>query len=182
MMLAVHQPNFCPWMPFFEKMRQADVFVLLTYCQYARRGRQNRFDYAGKWYTMSVCGGHVADRVRDKRYANVSQDWARIAAAFPQMAQRLDVSPREELWKFNSDIVISARRQLGIETPVVLDEPTELTSTDRLSALCRKMGCDEYLSGAGARDYLDIPKMEQDGIRVRWLKYDDCRPLVEALQ
>ena len=34
--LAIHQPNYLPWIGYFDKMRTADVFVLLDAVQYPR--------------------------------------------------------------------------------------------------------------------------------------------------
>ena len=36
MILAIHQPNFFPWWPYFEKIEQADMFVFLTHCQFEK--------------------------------------------------------------------------------------------------------------------------------------------------
>ena len=35
--VAIHQPNFLPWSGFFDKWRQADVFILLDDVQFVRR-------------------------------------------------------------------------------------------------------------------------------------------------
>ena len=43
MTITIHQPNFMPWYPFFEKIQQADIFVLLGHCQFEKNGFQNRF-------------------------------------------------------------------------------------------------------------------------------------------
>ena len=36
--VAIHQPNFFPWLGFFDKIRRADVFVLLDAVDYPRSG------------------------------------------------------------------------------------------------------------------------------------------------
>ncbi len=54
MIISIHQPNFMPWNPFFEKIQQSDMFVCLTQCQFEKNGYQNRFNFNDKWYTMSV--------------------------------------------------------------------------------------------------------------------------------
>ena len=57
MRLAIHQPNFMPWYPFFEKIKNCDKFIMLTHCQFEKNGYQNRFNLNDKWYTMSVKKG-----------------------------------------------------------------------------------------------------------------------------
>ena len=42
MIVAAHQPNFAPWLGFFDKARHCDVLVLLDTVQFIKRGYQNR--------------------------------------------------------------------------------------------------------------------------------------------
>ena len=54
MIVSIHQPNFMPWYPYFQKMQQADIFVVLENCQFEKNGFQNRFNMNNTWYTMST--------------------------------------------------------------------------------------------------------------------------------
>ena len=68
MILTIHQPNFMPWYPFFQKMEQADIFVLLGNCQFEKNGFQNRFQMQGLWNTLSVKKG--THSIIEKQYVN----------------------------------------------------------------------------------------------------------------
>ena len=35
---AIHQPNFFPWLGYFEKIKRADVFVFLDHVHYPKSG------------------------------------------------------------------------------------------------------------------------------------------------
>jgi hypothetical protein len=37
--VAIHQPNFLPWLGFFDKLARADVFVLLNSVQFPRTSK-----------------------------------------------------------------------------------------------------------------------------------------------
>jgi len=37
-LVAIHQPNFFPWLGYFDKIRQADVFVMLDSVQFQKTG------------------------------------------------------------------------------------------------------------------------------------------------
>ena len=40
--IAIHQPEYHPWLGFFKKISQADVFVFFDDVQYRSNGFQNR--------------------------------------------------------------------------------------------------------------------------------------------
>lgn len=52
--VAIHQNNFCPWLPFFYKMAMVDKFILIPCVQFEKNGYQNRFKYKDKWVTKPV--------------------------------------------------------------------------------------------------------------------------------
>ena len=76
MIVTIHQPNFMPWYPFFQKMKKADVFVILTQCQFEKNGFQNRFNHQGQWKTLSINKG--LQPIVEKKYVNSARDWAKI--------------------------------------------------------------------------------------------------------
>jgi len=42
MIVAIHQPQFMPWLGYFDKMDRADCFVLLDNVQFKKNEWQNR--------------------------------------------------------------------------------------------------------------------------------------------
>src|SRR5258707_6603232 len=42
MIIAIHQPNYLPWLGYFDKIDHADVFVFLDDVQFVRNDFQNR--------------------------------------------------------------------------------------------------------------------------------------------
>src|SRR5690349_12445323 len=86
MKIAIHQPNFFPHYAFFQKMEEADLFVMMGYCQFEKGGWQNRFSY-GSWYTMSVFQGLKS--IVEKKYASPEEDWIRIKHDLPACAPLL---------------------------------------------------------------------------------------------
>jgi hypothetical protein len=42
MIVAAHQPNFIPWLGYFDKMQKADLFVSVDHVQMERQSYQNR--------------------------------------------------------------------------------------------------------------------------------------------
>ena len=60
MKCAVHQPNFLPYLGFFDKARQVDIFVILDDVQFTSPGFTNRnrikTPTGSKWLTVPIQG------------------------------------------------------------------------------------------------------------------------------
>ncbi len=167
MIVTIHQPNFFPYYPFFQKMEESDIFVIMTNCQFEKNNFQNRFNKDGRWLTMSVNKG--LDPINTKRYLNHISDWNRIKNTIPlykSILNQFDDCISEDLSDTNIKIIYKIRDILNIKTKIVLDYPTSLLSTDRLVDICINNGASKYMSGISGRKYLDLNKFSEKNIDV----------------
>ncbi|KAF0126979.1 MAG: hypothetical protein FD189_744 [Elusimicrobia bacterium] len=199
MILAAHQLQYMPGLRFFAKMRRADLFVLLDDVQYERREFQNRNRLrvpAGPQYlTVPVMAkGRYDAVIRDIPLDN-SRPWAADhlsaikmnyarAAHFNTYLPALEAlygARYEKLGELALATINFLRDGFGIKTPLRLSSEMEISavSTARLADICRAAGADEYLSGAGAKDYLDEKLFSAAGIKVSWQKFES-RPYPQS--
>lgn len=167
MIVTIHQPNFIPWYPFFEKIQQADIFILLGHCQFEKNGFQNRFYLENFWNTLGVKKG--LENIVDKKYINPSFDWMKLKKRlykYSDILSELDEYISEDLYITNKLIIQHFIKKLNIDTQFVEDFPLDLNSTERLVALCKHYGATKYLAGQGGKNYLDESLFEQEGIQV----------------
>ena len=178
MIVSIHQPNLVPWLPYFEKIAAADVFVVLKHCQFEKGGYQNRFNVGDTWHTMPVERG--LEPIAKKCYVDAARNWQRITGKLPELAA-FDDCVSDRLATMNHAIIVRACEMLGIGTLIAEDEPSDLMGTDRLVAICQAHGATTYLSGPSGRDYMDLSKFEAAGIAVEFHEAKDKRPLIDAL-
>lgn len=147
MRVAIHQPNFVPWLPFFYKMAMVDNFVLLTNVQFEKNGYQNRFKYKDKWITKPVNSG--LENISIKRYADGNN-----------------------LAHLNKSWIDVIARTLGIETNIRYDIKIDTDcSTQRLIDLVKMFDGQIYVTNESAKDkYLDEEKMKSQGIEIDYCK------------
>jgi len=170
MILAIHQPNFFPWYPYFQKMLRADVFVFLTYCQFERGSYTNRFQLNG-WHTMSVSA--KTEAIKDKKYLNPDYDWMKIKKRLYNYNLGIfDKYISESLSDTNIGIITEIVKRLKIKTELMMDTETYLTNTERLIDICETHGADTYLSGPGARRYMDLDLFKKHDIKVIFNEHD----------
>jgi hypothetical protein len=81
----------------------------------------------------------------------------------------------EYLCKLNIEIIQKIVKLLGLSEPE-FHFSSELdvkgSETDKLINILQRMGADEYISGPGAKDYLEIDRFEEEGINLYWHEFD----------
>jgi len=176
MKLSLHQPNFFPYYPFFQKMENSDIFLIMFHCQYENRNYQNRFNIGETWYTMSVNKGELKqensaakDSIFSKKYINYLNDWDKIKNRLPKyktILNNFDDCISESLTETNISIILKIKKMLDIKTPIVFDYPTNLKSTDRIIDFCLKYDVSEYYSGISGVNYLDLNMFKKNNVIV----------------
>jgi hypothetical protein len=191
--VAIHQPHFLPWLGYFDKMRRADLFILLDHVQFERQNFQNRVrvktSQGPQWLTVPVKRRSHPEPIVDKLIDDAEASrWARKAwltlyyaygstSFFSQSAdaiRRVLEAPGEKLVDMNRKLIDLLRDALGVRTPMVRSSElgVEGQKSELLVSLCRKFGADAYLAGGGgSRSYLDLELFKKSGISVRWQEF-----------
>jgi len=190
MIVSVHQPQYLPWLGYFDKIDRADVFVLLDTVQYKKNEWQNRNRIktaAGpQWLTVPVTyrfpqridevGVNNRERWQhQQRQALVSN--YRKAPFWDGLAPFLEevLTPTwERLAPLNVFVVRRLVEILGIATSMHLASelgPFPEDPDERLIAIAKHFGADTYLAGSGGKDYMNLERYARSGIKVMFQDY-----------
>lgn len=196
MIVAAHQPNFIPWLGYFDKMRKANLFIMVDHVQMERQGYQNRVRIktgdGQRWITVPVVRTSRAERIMDKRIDNSRGGrfrWSRKMSltlkyayesaphyrAYEPALEEIFASRWYRLSELNGRLIEFCRGALGIRTPMLSSSRLKISGAKSAMVLnmCREVGADVYLAGHGAsRSYLDVPAFERAGIRVAWQDFE----------
>jgi hypothetical protein len=199
MIVAAHQPNFAPWLGFFDRMRKADLFVIVDHVQFERQNFQNRTRVktgeGPRWLTVPVIQRSREERILDKLVDN-SRDgkfrWGRkslltlrysyqsaphFKEAFPVFEEIFE-SHWDHLVDLNLALIEACRRLLGVTTPVLRSSALgiEGLKSEMVLNLCRAVGAGTYLSGTGgSKGYLDLAAFSAANVAVRWQEFEHPR-------
>lgn len=184
MIITIHQPNFFPWYPFFQKMEQSDIFVILQHCQFEKNGFQNRFNKDNKWYTMSTKSG--LNPIVTKEYINYKKDWEKIKINLKdyKFLEIFDECFSNSLSESNINIIKKIAKTLDIKSRIELDFPTEKTGTDRLIEICKKYDGSKYISGISGKKYLEQEKFILSDIKLEFQDENKFikKPIIDILK
>ena len=187
MIVAIQQPEHLPWMGFFNKMAQCDLFVYLDNVQFKKRYFENRNKVKTndgiKWLTVPVyTKGKYTQNISEviinneldwrKKYKGLleytykkSNYWIDIKnIVFPCLKVKL-----EKLVDLNLALIERCQDYLQIETPTISASSLDLdqfSGSDLILEICLKLKADIYLSGPDGRNYLKLNEFQNNGINV----------------
>jgi WbqC-like protein family len=184
--VAIHQPNYLPWLGFFGKALDSDVLILYDTVQFEKGGFTNRVRIKGKagaeWLTQPVAtAGRGFQEIRQVMFARsdwqvkhlraLEANYARAAYFKPCFAQLTDLlsASGTNLSRYNERLTrwVCNVLQLGVVLVRASDLATEESDpTQRLIALVLAVGGDTYLSGSGGFAYQNLEAFERAGLRV----------------
>lgn len=194
MICAIMQPCYLPWSGYFNLISRANKFVFLDNVQFEKQSWQsrNRILLQGKEHLLAVPVARskldtpIYRIVIDQRTLWQKKHWRTLQGAYqkaPHGSSVLDMlepyytkETPETLSEFNQAIIRCLAQTMKLATD--LFRSSELACdggrTERLINICKCLGCDEYLSPEGAREYLNQDSFaERSGIK---LSFQDFKP------
>ena len=197
MLIAIHQPHYIPWLGYLDRMRKADLFIVLDHVQFERRNYQNRttirLEGEAKLLTVPVVQVSQKERILDKAVDNSeegSRAWGPTHFKTLQYAYRKSrhfetYAPRlreilEARWDKLVDLDLAmldfVRDAYEIRTPLKRSSQmkAEGSRSDLLLNLCSEtLPGSTFLGGlGGSRKYLDHAAFAAANIGVEWQAFE----------
>ena len=190
MIISIHQPQYMPWLGYFDKIARSDVFVLLDDVQFKKNEWQNRNQIKtaqGKqWITVPVMY-HFPERINEVKINN-TVTWQkkqqhgielsyRNAPFYKEYKEFLDELFSRQWGTIDTLNIVTVKklaRLLGIKTEIVSSSAMKIvtTSTRRLIDICKKFSADTYIAGQGGEQYMEIELFKKENIDVIIQKYE----------
>jgi len=185
LIVAVHQPQYLPWIGYFDKIRRADVFCYLNDVQYKKNEWQNRnrIKTAQDWQWLTVPVHYRFPEKINEVQINNTTNWSKkhLQALITNYSRapyfKAYISIFEDIFSKEWDLISELNIHLieCLRDALQLQEKTTIISsefdlreepTDRLIDICKAMGADTYLAGQGAAGYMDMARFEENGLKV----------------
>ena len=188
--IAIHQPQFLPWLGYVDKLRRSQIFCLLDTVQYKKNEFQNRnrIKTAQGWQWLTVPVTYRYPQRINEVGVNQTVDWQRkhlqalmthyrktlffrtyiddfeefYAQPFTHLAEANVASIRllMKLLQLECDLVLAS------SLPIQTDHPT-----GRLAEVCRVLGGSIYLSGRDGAKYMELDVFRAYQIQVRFQNF-----------
>lgn len=191
MVACIHQPDFAPWMGFFDRLVLSDVYVVLDNVQFLRRGWHHRdlikTPKGPKWLTVPVIKkGRYHQDILDVEIDN-TKDWRRdhlnaIREHYSNSPFFNDhIGEIEKIystdWKIlvdlNMAIINMFIEAFGIKVEIVNGSSLGVqgSKNELLINILKSIGSKQYIAGEGSKSYLDEALFDRHGIEVIWQSF-----------
>jgi hypothetical protein len=193
--VAIHQPNFLPWLGFFNKITQSNTFILLDDVQFPKTGgvwtNRNYFLDKGtkKWHTVAISrnfsGSKKINEIklapninwREQYLKKITHSYSKakcFSETYQFLQQSLDYET-EFLCDLNIHLSYAVLSALDISNTSLVKSSSLLksgSSNELLCSLTKAVGANTYLSGGGADGYMDESVFTSNEIKIVYQNYD----------
>lgn len=191
--VVIHQPDFVPYLGFFQRFLSADEFVVLDHVQFVTGTSRSwthrdmiKTSSGKRWLTLSVRKAPMGTPINEIELSG-SVDWSTnnlnllkqnyrsapfFDEVFPSIVAMYGNSPLL-MADFNLRSIELLMDLLDVRLPWVRSSTLQPagSSNELLIDLLGKVGATHYISGSGARDYMQPEKFFQAGIEVIWQQF-----------
>ena len=185
MKIAIHQPNFLPWLGYFYKWSKCDLFVMYDDVQFSKGSYTNRnwiLTHNGiQHLTVPVLTKHKGLQAIKDVQVNCSDNWdkklistlaleyskAKYFEVYFDEFVKIIESMSGSLSRLNIDLLLWASAILGINVPIIKSSrlrDAQGSATERLVSVCKLLDADTYISGAGGMNYQEEALFAEAGI------------------
>ena len=190
MKVAIHQPNYLPYLGFFQKMSLVDIFVILDNVPFSNDSVTHRVRIRNKndwvWLTIPIEHEYHFKTIKDirlppnnnwreKHKQTITSNYSRCKCFDNQFIDEYYSTTFSGLCEFNEFGIQYIRNRLGVRADIVraseLGIDCKVKSTDLLIEITKAVGGDTYISGSGGSKYIEHEKFSANGIALDYYSF-----------
>jgi hypothetical protein len=195
--ISIHQPNYIPWLGYFHKINNSDVFVILDDVQYVKGTVANRnkiLASSGKEQLLTVpvmiskgsgqkfneIEVNYREKWQNKHLLTIKNNY-RKSKYFDKYFPKLEAiikAKYESLGALNIALIYWLLEELKITTEIKLSSDIHQDkggSNVQNIFLVKEYDGDIYLSGTGANKYNDITLFDENSIELKYQVYQPVK-------
>jgi hypothetical protein len=193
--VAIHQPNFFPWLGYFDKIARADAFVILDDVQFPKTGgvwcNRVKLLLTGepRWVTAPVDRSFQGTRLINEMAFSSNENWRskvlksvvssyKRAPYFDEAYSTIEPLvqyPDNNVAEFNIHAIRTLVNALGYPVNSLIRSSslfTDSSATARLIDLTKSVGGNSYLCGGGAGAYQQDYAFQTEGVSLVYQNFD----------
>lgn len=197
MFVSMHQPDYLPWLGYFNKINVSDAFIYFDTAFYSHSGfhDSNKIKTSNGWAYLTIPMAHSEDqkRLKDallplentrwihKHWKSMQLNYARAphwrehAPFFEDLYTHVDRF--KTLADLNIAIIDYMCKAFGITTTLyrasTLGVDLELRSTEAILQVIKKVQATDFLAGPSGKKYLQRERFVEEGVNLLFQEYHE---------
>ena len=190
MKVAIHQPNYLPYVGFFHKLSLADTFVIMDDTQYDKKfTNRNKIKVPGNWIwlTVPINKKHkfVANKIveinneenwQSDHFEKINRSYSNskfFKKNYKAFFEKIYSKKWDHLFTLNYELIIQLIDWLDIKIEVIKESELNISgnSTERLVNISKKIGAETYVSGIGGKEYMNKKMFETNNIKIEYQNF-----------
>ena len=190
---SIHQPHYHPWLGLLDKIAHSHVHIVLDDVQFRRGNYHNRalYNLNGESLLLTLpvqnkglqTHGLKINEMKITSQKDLQKNFKTLQHRYGKtpgwqfIADELNLiyqTREDSLLQLNLKLLQLMLKCFNINTPLILASSYGVSSVrnQRLVDLCLKTKADSYLSGNGAKKYMDDALFDSHGINVTYQNFN----------
>ena len=195
MIVSIHQPNYLPWLGFFDKIKRSDIFVVFDDVQFPRGnckhfGHRNKIktNTGTKWLTVPIKNKSGMVSFNDT-IINYDTDWqdkhCKLMVYFynktPYFSDyhfpifNIIQEQHNSLTELSVKLIKYFMKELNIDTEIVYSSQLNPSGfgSEKIFSILENLNATEYItgSGTGSQRYINEEAFGRRNINLQWQDY-----------
>jgi len=193
MIVGIHQPNYLPYLGFFDKIKKSDIFIIYDDAQFNKEDFQHRnrirIFNGWKWLTVPVDKKYIPinkvkikDNVeitgiswQDSHFRNLHDNYkeAEHYIDYENNLREIYEQKYKLLFDINMELIKFFIKAFNINTKIIFSSEFGFNtkSSSKLVDLVSAVGGDTYISGPMGKNYLELELFNEKNIKVEFQEF-----------
>ena len=188
--IGIHQPGYLPWLGFFKKMLNSDIFVYFDDVSFVKTNYYNRNLIRTNAGPLQLTIPIRMDEESKINYVKIdpTKNWqlkhkksllhnyskAKYFSNYSDFIEGLYGKKFEKLIDINIEIIEFLKKEFNIETKTVFSSELNVTgsASERILEICKLLEAEQYITGtAWAKKFLNIQDFKDNNISVEFQEF-----------
>ncbi len=189
MKIAIHQPQYLPWLNYFKKIEECDLFIVLDSVQFQKNGLHNRNKIKSPtgeiWLTVpikkktkqSIIEVEINNKINwnKKHWESIKQYYGKSKnfKSYENELKKIYSLEWTNLNELNLQLIKTLMQWMKISTPIKKNSELKIKGerSQLILNICKFFNAKNYISGIGGKNYLDEGAFKKSGIKIEYLSF-----------
>lgn len=192
--IAISQPMYFPWIGLFEQILLSDIFVFYDDVQFSKGSFTNRVQIktpqGSRWITVPIKKSKLNTKINEV-YIDNKKNWkeshlSSLKSTYGnhkyfedvlKIVSEVFIHDYKNISELSSNSVIEVLKYFNIKKDIFFSSSLDISSSnsDRVLKIVKYFDSKNYITGHGAKNYLNHELFEQNNINVMYMNYSHIK-------